>query len=370
VTLSAITCASGCVQRDRHLTACPCADPSHEHAQPTETYQGAIEDAPGWSCHWCSGCLPRLAGGGLAVCPRCEQAVHTALAELPDLWVDLAERPRLSGVSRAPASESEPAAPAGDEQIAERSVIKSILVTWCKVLEEDHSVTVPVEARIAATTRRIAAWESDQARQCRDAAFLATQPHADGTPPVLAERAAYKRDEHRHAKAAQVAREDRETGRDILRAICEHLSRHSGTLLAAEHAGKYTADVTDARQDAKRKANTGRALGIRIPCPECGNRTRMDLDTHGLITCQACGACGDAAWWSAQAAEPPQSPALEEEIIAWMLVSHRMDVKGPTIRKWASRGKLSAAEREDGRVGYDPLLVADLTYRALERRAS
>jgi hypothetical protein len=70
-----LACTSGCHQRDRHLSACPCADSQHEHG-PYELgikAQEALAEGrmhPGWAdCPHCTGCLPRLAAPGLAVCP-------------------------------------------------------------------------------------------------------------------------------------------------------------------------------------------------------------------------------------------------------------------------------------------------------------
>lgn len=359
-----LACGAGCTQPDRHLSDCPCADPQHEHGE------YLADQELGWAtCSDCTGCLPRLAAPGLQVCPGCENDARRALTELPDLWVDLAERPRLAGVSRAPTGEDEPAAPANDDQIAERSVIKSILVTWCKVLEEDHAIGVPDERAIAATTRHLAAWHSDQARQTRDAANLLDMPTAGPLYRDAHGASALRREAATRAAAAAAVRDDRETGRDLLRAICEHLARHSGTLLAGPHAAKYTADLRDARHDARRRAYAGRPAGIRLPCPECGHRTRVTREQESM-SCPACGAFAAITAWSGDTAAPPASPALEEDITAWMLASHRMDVKGPRIRQWASRGKLESVVRDDGRVGYDALVVCDLAYRMQEKRAS
>lgn len=382
-----LACVSGCTQHRQHLTGCPCADPQHQHGfNPVDweaenrLFDGDIpvHEAPGCEeCPRCDGCLPRLAASHLDVCDSCERATTTALNELPDLWVDLAERPRLAGVSKAPTTEGDPASPANDDQIAERSVIKSILVTWCKVLEEDHSITVPHETVVAATSRTLAAWHSDQARHAREAANLLDMPttgplHRDADGAV-----AMRKQAAQAADNARAVRDDRETGRDILRALCEHLHRHNTTLLTSPHAKKYVSDLRDARHDARGKAYPTSPERLTVPCPQCGGRNKARLDTDGDITCRQCGARGDARWWGANAEHEPMTLT---DLRAY-LATEGLYPTPRQLRSWADKGKLETTRPGRGPDGkmqdrtFDPLkslhVVAELlAHKRHERRVA
>jgi hypothetical protein len=348
MTASAIPCASFCTQRDRHLSDCPCADPNHEHDAALDglcTCGIELDDADPYCvqhralCPNCTGCLPRLAAPGLQVCPGCERAAGEALAELPDLWVDLAERPRLAGVSKAPTTEGDTPDPMGDARRDARSAIKAALVFWCVILEETHSITVPDETRIAQTTRSIAAWHSDMSRRSRE----------NGQ----AEEA------HRHAVAAAAARDDRETGRDILRAICEHITRHLDTLLAGDDAEQLVSQVKGARHGARGLAFASRGAAVRVRCA-CGKHIPLDASSSlAVTTCRTCHASGDRDWWVTHNAPPAPAPKTLPDLFDW-LTAQNLHLTLRQVRGWADAGHLAAVNAEDVKRGvartYDPIV--------------
>jgi hypothetical protein len=251
--------------------------------------------------------------------------------------VDLAERPRLAGVSKAPTSEGDTPDPMSDARRDARSAIKATLVFWCVILDEDHGITVPDEARIARTTRSIAAWHSDSARRSRE----------NGQ----AEEA------HRHATAAEAARDDRETGRDILRSICEHITRHLDTILKGVDAELFVSQVKDARHAARSKAYPARPERLTVPCPSCGTRNRASLDPAGDIRCRHCGDKGDARWWGATAEHEP----MNLKALRVYLGTEGLYPTERQLRSWADKGKLETTRpgrAPDGKMQdrlFDPL---------------
>jgi hypothetical protein len=339
-----LACATGCTQRDRHLSDCPCVDPQHEHGE------YLADQELGWAvCPNCSGCLPKPAAVRLAVCPNCERTARDGLAELPDLWVDLAERPRLAGVSKAPDSEGDTPDPMSDARRDARSAIKAALVFWCVILDEDHDITVPDEARIAATTRSIAAWHSDSARRCRE----------NGQ----AEEA------HRHATAAAAARDDRETGRDILRAICEHITRHIDTLLACDDAALFVTQVSDARHGARGLVFTSRGAAVRVRCG-CGEHIALDASSSvAVTTCRTCAASGDRDWWVTHAAPPALEPMPLPELHAW-LTGQGLHLTLRQVRRWADAGHLAAVNAEEVKRGVARTYDAIVSLRVVEHLLS
>jgi hypothetical protein len=357
-------CGSGCHQRDRHLSDCPCADPQHEHGE------HLADQELGWAdCPNCPGCLPRLAAPGLAVCPGCERAARDGLAELPDLWVDLAERPRLAGVSKAPTSEGETPDPMSDPRRQERSAIKAMLVSWCLTLAEDHRIGVPNEAGIAAVTRRLAAWHSDQARQNRDAALLLAMPTIGPLVRDPEGAAVLKLEEARHARAAQAARDDRETGRDILRAICEHITRHADRLLSGEHAEQLVSDLKGARSGARGLVFTSRGAAVRVRCT-CGEQVALDASSSvAVTTCRTCGASGDRAWWVTHTAPDALEPMPLPELHGW-LTGQGLHLTLRQVRRWADAGHLVAVNVEDVKRGVARTYDAIVSLRVAEHLLS
>jgi hypothetical protein len=356
-------CATGCTIRDQHIPDC------------------ATDE--------CGGCVPRLAATGLEVCASCESKATIACDELPQLWADLAERPRTAGVSTYGGSSGDPEAcpdcdaglpcprshrdtpsPLAQEAIEARSTIRAHLVTWCHVLEQTHRITLPSEARIAATTRQLAKDASTWAAAHRRGAALTYRANPAKARQHVAEA-------HRQDALAAAARHDRETGLDITRALAEHVRRHLGTLLADEHAAPVVVDdLTSALREARRRANRSRSRTIRIACP-CGARPVVPSDvTPGddpWITCESCGDAGVLSWWldSAPAAAPMTLSALR----GWLLTAHGRDIPIETLRTWSKprTGEVdpvlpSVGVDDRGRKLYDPPVAAELALARTTRR--
>lgn len=359
-------CASGCLSRDRHLDECP--DPDT-----------------------CGGCLPRQADDGYAVCNGCVHRITTALEELPQLWVDLAERVNTGGPTRYGSSNGDPEAcpdcdtgrectrahrdtpaPLGAAQVTARSTIRAHLVTWCQVLADKRHITLPDETRIAATTRDLAHYESVQAAAHRLGADIYAQPGWDAglrveRPPDPLASARHRRDAHQHAVAAARARQDRETGLDIVRALAGHVQRHlDGLLTDTTDAPVIVDDLTTALRDARRYANRSRRSAITIPCPECGARNAApDVDVMGDITCSECGLVADATYWG----RLDDNDMTEAQIVEHLATEYRIKVDGATIRQWATRGYIRRCPPgEDGLVRYRRREVVTRALRSQARR--
>lgn len=381
-----LTCVRGCTVARRHLADCPCADPQHEHG----TFTVPAEQIPGYGPDWpadvegmevacgCPGCLPKLAAPRLAVCWTCRNRAERDLTELPGLWADLAERPRLSGVSKAPDSEGDsPADPMTDKRRHARSAIKAMLVTWCITLAEDHSITVPDEAEIARTSRNIAAWYSDQAAQAQQAVRLLEMPTVG--PLVRDPEGAQALRVHvkQHAAEAAKVRDDRETGRDILTALAAHIGRHLDTLLAdLEHADQLCADLANAASEARRCAYPTRGPATRILCT-CGQRVTLNSeDPTTDIACRGCGEHGVLAWWIDTHKTIPDGPQTLVDLKDWLLTAHHLDVPLETLRTWTKRVPPEAeapmlpsvGRDEKGRRLFDSLAGLALARKMQDRR--
>jgi hypothetical protein len=283
--------------------------------------------------------------------------------------VDLAERPRLAGVSKAPTSEGDTPDPMSDARRQERSAIKAMLVSWCLTLEDDYSITVPDEPPSPhhPQHRRLALRPG---RQARDAANLLDMPTATVPRPEAHRYAA------RPPNPAEAVRDDRETGRDILRAICEHITRHADRLLAGEHAEQLVSDLKAAMK-ARGMAYATTPERLTVPCPSCGTRNRASLDPAGDIRCRHCGDKGDARWWGANAEhEPMNLKGLRD-----YLGTEGLYPTERQLRSWADKGKLETTRPGRGPDGkmqdrlFDPLkslhVVASLLgHKRHERRVA
>lgn len=141
--MTRLSCAAGCTLRGRHLDEC------------TDEQQ-------------CAGCLPAMAADGLQVCQRCERRTADSLRFLPELYDDLAEPRRGGGLPKFTKGSSpgpkrpeacakcDAGTPCGrthreTAQIIEdaardaRSAIRAGLVTWCLLLEEERSISLPAD---------------------------------------------------------------------------------------------------------------------------------------------------------------------------------------------------------------------------------
>lgn len=361
-----------CAIHGKHLDGCTCADQGHEHGRTVRLDAAVPADLPTWElelladadgavlahCSNCDGCLPRQAADDSATCGPCEQRARGAARDLPDLYADLAERPRVAGLSSAPAGNiadqdapearvplavAPVAAPIGDASVATRSDIRIHLARWVAVLAADHGRTAPDHDRIVQTTHDIAAYHSGLAARAGDlATILATPALAApvGVHPDPSGAAHARAEAHRHRGVAAAARDDRETGRDVVRALAQHIDRHLDALLAdPDTARAVVADLCGLRRDARRTANRSRDTRQRIAC-SCG--AHVTLDATERMTCPGCGAWGVLAWWVEQQAAQPAEAMTTYDLVGWLLI-HGIDlaarVKDPsnTIRQWAVR---------------------------------
>lgn len=304
----------------------------------------------------CSGCLPRLAEVGLVVCRRCESTARTTLRDLPGLWADLALRASTSGISRYGGAGSDPAQPIGDEPRQARTWIRGVLVEWAQTVAAGRDVTVPREDDVAAGTRRVVAHHRGLAAQARTLAYLCSQPAVDGTPPDPAGVRAARAEEKRHLQAAAVAQEDRETGRDVLVALADHIDRHLAWLLAGEHAEQLLHDLAAVQAEARRWANRARPDRLRILC-SCGDR--VPVDTDQIMECRGCGRWGVLSWWIEHAA--PETPdTMRLSALPEWLLTRGIVVTIRQLRRLADDERITPVDGGGSgrRRLFDPLAVA------------
>ena len=369
-------CSSGCVIRNEHLPVCLCSDTSHQHWVHADGEPG---------CPTCDGCLPRPPADGSAVCVSCDTTARRVLNHVADTWVDLAEKPAagsiVSGGGAAGDPEACPDCDTGqpcdrshrdtptvldEDRIWARWSIRAHLVAWCEILRDTRHITLPNEADIAATTRFLAAHESAMAAQERLAADLCGLPRANGTPPDRAGVAVHKAAEYSRHRAAARARGDRETGRDIIHALAEHITRHLDPLLAdPDTARPLLDDLRECEQLGRRYANHTRNTTTRITCPACTERVTPDRSVPGLLRCPACGTLGDATAWEAPAADLMAEP----DVVEYVRVQHRIRITGQQLRQWATRGSVTRHHQPDGAVRYNPIEVALRALGAGAKRA-
>jgi hypothetical protein len=319
-----------CATRGQHLAPCPSAVAACScvcHTNPA--YPPPCDVDPTVGCYArhtapaagsdCPGCMPRQAAAGSLACVVCERRARVALTgdpgdgdrrppipSLPDLWVDLAERPRLGG---APLGD-DAGVPLGERAVAARQLIRSALVSWASILRVRHGISLPDEHAIARRTRVAAHTASEAAREAREESFrLAALARASDTASVLtggpavdlpagrlepdpaaARKHAADARQHRHdaeaargeaarqATLAAAARDARLVGLDLLQALAEHLDTHLATLLAHEDtAGRVLEQLIGAHRGARAVANPSRDTRQRITCA-CGAWVTLDAD--------------------------------------------------------------------------------------------
>lgn len=296
----------------------------------------------------CDGCLPALAADGIRTCAWHESRVREALRAFPALWVDLGERPRLNGVSRAPDSTEAPSLALTDDPLWARSAIRGHLVTWCKILEANYGITLPDETTIANATRKRAAHHSNLAAQARAAAYLLNAPTAGTLHPDPAAAEHMRKEHAHHTQVAAAARENRETGQDVIAALADHVRTQLNRLLAhPEHAELITTDLTSALREGRRWANRSRVSGTRLPCPDCGELSYIEVDENKDITCRHCNAKGDATYWGKHAPPIPESLNLAD-LKDW-LRKQGLHATERQLRGWADRGHLRPIPRDNDR---------------------
>lgn len=321
---------------------------------------------PGCLLEGCDGCMPALAEADLWVCAWHERRARGGLRTLPELWADLADPRR--GIRQGGARGSDDGSPMliSDAARETRTAIRSLLVWWCEQIADEYGTPPPDEANIAATSRALAAAPRRALLAAQDldelAASLDAQDHF-GLADLVRTRAELRRgDAARDEPAAAAAREDRESGLDVVRALAEHIDRHARRLLASGHAVQLCADILGhtaedgsayegALTRARRLAMPARG-GVQVTCL-CGQRLILDVDPSDradTVTCPGCGEWGTAAWWRHRLAPPIEGPLPAAEIVSWLILEHQILLTEAQIRQWASRG---LAETKLTRMGRD-----------------
>lgn len=351
-----------------------------DHAVPKAHLDGCADQA-------CGGCWPAQADQGSRLCAWHEDKIRQGLRELPGLWADLGDPSTWVGGSGGRSGQSGaadgPPLPTTEPRIAARGDIKSTLVGWCKILEDDWAITLPTEDGIRATTRRLITQCAAQAGYARRQITADTTLIRSGDlePPGIeiyqARIAEHQAQATRMDALAAQHREDATTGADIITALCEHITRQLARILNSEHAESLAWDLLGRTEHvtvtevvtinhpgvvrtAWRLARPGRPdAGIRVPCPTCAAPVSIRPDHRDDITCRDCGETGDIRWWRTQIAPKGDEPMTGAEIIAWLAEHHRIATTESTLRTWLQRGKVTDQGTDDlGRTLYDPISVA------------
>lgn len=346
-----VSCATGCTTARQHHPDCPDQDE-------------------------CPGCLPRLADTGIRVCLECERDTHQALTELPQLWADLAERPRL-GPTQGPAGTDTPEV-LSEDRIRARAAIVSLLTGWCGTLTDTYQTVTPTVDTADAATTETARHHSDLATQARNLAALLTAPTAGAmTQDLDAARRAIGMAAH-HAQLAEQAREQARTGQHHLQALATHLDRHVTRLLQhPDHAGPLVIAVTTTHRTARGLANPSRrAAKIATRCP-CGATVPIPTDPDENMTCWTCGLSHPREWWTThQSADVPAEMNIAQ-LAEWMRGQGITIVTQRTIRHHADRGTITpsrpAEVLADGRPAcrwFEPFGVMQIVCAHLQKPRS
>jgi hypothetical protein len=339
-------------------------------------------DCPGDTC---TGCAPSRTAPGRICCARDEDAVSAALQELPDLYAALGE-PTTStgGGSTASEAEQDATPQALPPVVAARHLVRSTLVSWARVLEEDFGVRLPDERTIELDTRgTITRRQMDV-----DAAVRAQRAAGD-----ITERARLAKVAESHRRTIRTLQDERAAGVDVIRALAGHVNDHRPKLLADDRWGPepeldlarrghtergriFAEDILDVAHRARGLAYPRRVV-LRILC-SCGARVAVDTDPERYYTCPGCGEYGTLAWWQRREAPPmTNEPMPLAELPEWLLRHHRLAVTLEQLRGWArgERATITAVEQPDGapnvqgrRRLYDPIAVLAVVREREQRR--
>lgn len=162
------------------------------------------------------------------------------------------------------------------------------------------------------------------------------------------------------------------------------IATHLAPLRGLPWAPELVDDIDRAMRAAERVIDRPDG-GIRVLCPDCGERVSMPPDQHdgqvdaagqpircpgcSIITCRGCGAFGVRSWWIDHAA-----PAVEPCTLAQLpfaLYAAGWTVTHDTVRAWArpERGLITVHSRDKrGRALYDPVAVAAVAARLHARK--
>lgn len=246
-----------------------------------------------------------LAAHGSQVCPRCETFTERTLADLAQTYADLID-PRLLQLPGRSGGDKPPMV--GDRAVEGRAQIRGVLVTWCKLLEEDET-----------------------------------------------------------APNGFVIRKGVHLPEDNVPAMAAHVLRHHLRILASDAA---EALVTDCADLARITAWPARPTGVRVQCP-CGATVRITVETAaGEIRCPDCDEWGTVDFWRKRVKAEEWRPMNVADVVSWLILAQGMSVNYKQVYKWITTADLQGYMlTEGGRVLYDPNAVLLLGARMMRRAA-
>ena len=322
---------------------------------------------------------PGAALAGLLVCGHHADTAREQLREIPELWAIIGAKPQAGGRGGT----GEPASPLSVPALEARENIKRTLVIWCQTLAEPapsgRDATLPVEETVAAGTRAeilrhhrdatrcdteatmALRWLRDPARPRADPDLEGQRLYADALNAQLEAKAARRR--------AQQPREDRETGRDIIEALREHVDRHLAWLLAQpEHASQLVHDVQVMHHIAT-TAIPSRGPNVRVVCA-CGTRVAIDTEPGTVTACPGCGWRGTSLDWRNRETPTTPGPLTLRDLPDWLLANHRLEVTHKQLRNWHDRGVITPHNLVMSPARYDPETVAIIAHHRIGRRTA
>jgi hypothetical protein len=302
----------------------------------------------------CTGCLPALAAPGLRLCWPDVQGVRTALgirgatarraddASLPELWDDVEDAGVLPARASGGRGDSTPALPVDDGALAWRTAVRSTLVAWCRILEEDLGVRLGDARDEVPWMVRHVAWSADR--------LLAHPEHAD---QLAADLLGWTETSEPSQDGTGDALSDPDDAPGPMGhpAESEPPRRHAGLI-----------------RDGRRLAYRSRGAAVRIRC-SCGHRIPVPTDSDGRIdtdTILRCGGCGEHGvldWWRRREAASPEPLALRD-LPEWLATVHGLAVTSVRLRRWADEGVITPIDRVPNATGgrprrlFDPVAVA------------
>lgn len=315
-----------------------------------------LGDCPREACE----CPPATAAPNSKACPWHEKTTREDLRELPALWEAIAEP--SSGHNQNGQDDTD-TGPTYGAPLEARMLIRNELVTWCRILAEEGRSRLPVEADIAATTRRLIVGHQSDA----EVAMHAYRDTAD-----LGLRAKHYRAAVRARERADLELARRESGRDILEVLAERVDAHLLWLLASAHAKVFAEDILDLWARAKPLAYRGGNVPVTIACA-CGARVPIDYsptDPNARITCPGCGEWGDLIWWRKREAPAMDGPLSLRDLPDWLFARHQLVVTHKQLRNWHDRGHITQHNYVMIPARYDPEAVAVIAHHRLGRRAT
>lgn len=312
---------------------------------------------------------------GLFVCGHHADTTRQLLREIPELWAIIGVKPtsgHAGGSGERPSPLSVPAMEARDH-------IRQMLIVWCRILEEDRGSPLPIEEKIAAGTRSEILRHHREAARCDAEASIALRrwrdPLRPRTDPDLAgqQLVGAAQNAQQEAKAArrraEQPREDRESGRDIIEALREHIDRHLSWLLAhPEHASQLVHDVT-AMHHVATTAIPSRGPNVRVVCT-CGTRVAIDTAPGTVTACPGCGWRGTSLDWRNRETPTTPGPLTLRDLPDWLLANHRLDVTHKQLRNWHDRRVITQHNYVMIPARYDAEAVAIIAHHRLGRRTA